>query len=249
MKHQLIILIATAIFSILLLFIMTIITAETSFAYITQSSSNIAAADPNYCDKAAGHYPTTSCYDIGYNGGLIDGQQHVQNHLGYSPLATCIGAAQHSPNFCYGYIEGYSKAYGRHFRNNNNNNNTEIWNMGNITGFYIGFNSINNSNNRNNQFTITSCTEGSAIFCNGYIHGYTQGYIYGQNYWPGYSAGVNAAERDINKCNLQNYATVKISDQQLYSQEYIHGFRTGYSDTANNAANDDNTYGSGCPFK
>jgi hypothetical protein len=252
MKHQLIILIAAKIIIILLpvLMLLTItIKAETSFAYVTQSSSGFAAADPNYCDKA-GHYPT--CYDIGYKGGLIDGQQDVQNGLRYSALAACVGAAQHSPNFCNGYIEGYNKAYGRHFsnnnNNNNNNNNAEIWNMGNATGFDIGFNTIKNNKN-NNHFTVTSCTEGSTIFCNGYAHGYIQGHTYGQNYWPGYLAGVSAADRDVNKCNLQNYATVKIPGYQHYSQEYIQGFRIGYSDTASDAANDDNTYGSGCPFK
>jgi hypothetical protein len=116
--------------------------------------------------------------------------------------------------------------------------------MGNATGFDIGFNTIKNNKN-NNHFTVTSCTAGSTIFCNRYI----QGHIYGQNYWPGYLAGVNAADRDINKCNLQNYATVKIPSYSHYSQEYIQGFRIGYSDTASDAANDDGTYGSGCPFK
>lgn len=249
MKHQLIILIAVKIILLLpvLMLLITTIKVETSFAYVTQSSSGIAAADPNYCDKA-GHYPT--CYDMGYKGGLIDGQQDVQNGLRYSALAACVGAAQHSPNFCNGYIEGYNKAYSRHYSsNNNNNNNAEIWNMGNATGFDIGLNTIKNNNNNNNHFTVTSCTQGSTIFCNGYTHGYIQGHIYGQNYWPGYLAGVNAADRDINKCNLQNYATVKIPGYQHYSQEYIQGFRIGYSDTASDAANDDNTYGSGCPFK
>lgn len=245
MKHQLIILIAVQFILLLpvLMLLITTIKVETSFAYVTQSS---AAADPNYCDKA-GYYPT--CYDIGYKEGLIDGQQDVQNGIRYSALAACVGAAQHSPNFCNGYIEGYNKTYGRHFSSsNNNNNNAEIWNMGNATGFDIGLNTIKNSNN-NNHFTVTSCTQGSTIFCNGYAHGYIQGHIYGQNYWPGYLAGVNAADIDINKCNLQNYTTVKIPGYQHYSQEYIHGFRTGYSDTASDAANDDNTYGSGCAFK
>lgn len=249
MKHQLIILIAIKSIIIILLpvlmLLITTIKVETSFAYITQPSSGIAAADPNYCDKA-GPYPT--CYDIGYKGGLIDGQQDVQKGLRYSALAACIGAAQHSPNFCSGYIEGYNKAYGREFSSSNNNNNPEIWNMGNVTGFDIGFHTIKNNNN-NNQFAVTSCTEGSTIFCNGYEHGYIQGRIYGQNYWPGYLAGVNAADRDISKCNLQDYATVKIPGYQHYSQEYIQGFRIGYSDTASDAANDDDTYGSGCPFK
>jgi hypothetical protein len=96
MKHQLIILIAAKIIIILLPVLMLLIRTikvETSFAYVTQSSSGITAADPNYCDKA-GHYPT--CYDMGYKGGLNDGQQHIQNGLRYSALAACIGAAQHS---------------------------------------------------------------------------------------------------------------------------------------------------------
>ncbi|HEY9492108.1 MAG TPA: hypothetical protein VIP56_08995 [Nitrososphaeraceae archaeon] len=249
MKHRLIILIAAEIILLLsvLMLLITTIKVETSFAYVTQSSSGIAAADPNYCDNAS-HYPT--CYDIGYKGGLIDGQQHVQNGVRYSALAACVGVGSHSPNFCYGYIEGYNKAYGRYFssNNNNNNNNVEIWNMGNATGFDIGINTVKNNNN-NNHFTVRSCTEGSTIFCNGYAHGYLQGRIYGQNYWPGYLAGVNAADRDISKCNLQNYSTVKIPGYLHYSQEYIQGFRIGYSDTASDAANDDNTYGSGCPFK
>jgi Flavin reductase like domain len=41
--------------------LITTIKVETSFAYVTQSSSGIAAADPSYCDKA-GHYAT--CYDM-----------------------------------------------------------------------------------------------------------------------------------------------------------------------------------------
>ncbi len=93
MKHQLIILIAAKIIIIILPVLMLLITTikvETSFAYVTQSSSGIAAADPNYCDKA-GYYPT--CYDMGYKGGLIDGQQDVQNGLRYSALAACVGAA------------------------------------------------------------------------------------------------------------------------------------------------------------
>jgi hypothetical protein len=85
MKHQLIILIAAEIIILLLpvLLLITTIKVETSFAYVTQSSSGIAAADPSYCDKA-GHYPT--CYDMGYEGGLIDRQQDVQNGLRYSAL-------------------------------------------------------------------------------------------------------------------------------------------------------------------
>jgi hypothetical protein len=85
-KHQLIILISAEIIIILLPVLMLLVTTikvETSFAYVTQSSSGIAAADPSYCDKA-GHYPT--CYDMGYEGGLIDRQQDVQNGLRYSAL-------------------------------------------------------------------------------------------------------------------------------------------------------------------
>jgi hypothetical protein len=85
-KHQLIILIAAEIIILLLPVLMLCVTTtkvETSFAYVTQSSSGIAAADPSYCDKA-GHYPT--CYDMGYEGGLIDRQQDVQNGLRYSAL-------------------------------------------------------------------------------------------------------------------------------------------------------------------
>jgi len=114
MKHQLIIPIAaeTIILLPVLMLLITTIKVETSFAYVTQSSSGIAGTDPNYCDKA-GHY--LICYDIGYKGGLIDGQQHVQNGLTYSALAACVGTAQHSPNFCSRYIEGYNKAYRQYF--------------------------------------------------------------------------------------------------------------------------------------
>jgi hypothetical protein len=50
MKHQLIILIAVKIILLLpvLMLLITTIKVETSFAYVTQSSSGIAAADPNY---------------------------------------------------------------------------------------------------------------------------------------------------------------------------------------------------------
>jgi hypothetical protein len=73
MKHRLTILIAAETIVLLLSVLMLLITTikvETSFAYVTQSSSGIAVADPNYCDNAS-HHPT--CYDIGYKGGLIDG--------------------------------------------------------------------------------------------------------------------------------------------------------------------------------
>jgi hypothetical protein len=80
-KHQLIILISAEIIILLLPVLMLFVTTikvETSFAYVTQSSSGIAAADPSYCDKA-GHYPT--CYDMGYEGGLIDRHQDVKTAL------------------------------------------------------------------------------------------------------------------------------------------------------------------------
>jgi hypothetical protein len=70
------------------------------------------------CDKPG----LPSCYNLGYKGGLIDGQQHKLNRAGYSAKAGCgsVGASA-SPNYCNGYVLGYNKAYG-HF-----SNNTEIW--------------------------------------------------------------------------------------------------------------------------
>jgi hypothetical protein len=33
------------------------------------------------------------------------------NGLRYSDLVAYVGAAQHSPNFCYGYTEGYNNGF------------------------------------------------------------------------------------------------------------------------------------------
>ena len=117
---------------------------------------------------------TVSCFSIGIKTGLIDGSQHRANNLGYSVVRGCNG--EQSPNYCSGYIIGYSKAYGH---------------QPNATEFYNIVNKLAFNKAREHEAPAPSnisCTA-SALFCNTYLHAYETAFQYNSHYRSGYVAG------------------------------------------------------------
>src|SRR5215831_19163640 len=78
-------------------------------ALITKTSIGYVRLDQEKkCDNLNAN-ATTSCFNLGIKGGMIDGIQHKNTKLVFSVVGGC-GAAQ-SPNYCAGYIKGYSQSY------------------------------------------------------------------------------------------------------------------------------------------
>ena len=122
------------------------------------------------CDSS-----TVSCFSIGIKTGLIDGSQHRANNLGYSVVRGCNG--EQSPNYCSGYIIGYSRAYGHE------PNAIEFYKIVNKMAF----------DKARAQGAPTpgyiACTT-TALFCNTYIHAYETAFQYNSHYRSGYVAGA-----------------------------------------------------------
>jgi hypothetical protein len=208
------------------LIIIMIIPVKSIMAYITETSERYGILDiENKCDRSVpknnantSHISNTSCYSLGIKGGLIDGNQS-RGQFGYSLVDGCD--AQHSLDYCYGYILGYNKGYGHQ------TNNTEIWitanNLGEKAGYQHGARPPDQ----------ISCTVSSSIFCGGYMHGYNQGYTHGIDYWIGYADGEKQAYINIKKCHEQN--NPKVPGQ--HTQDYKSGWLDGYSDEIDHATN------------
>lgn len=156
----------------------------------------------------------------------MDGRGDRLNGYGYSLVGGC---EQHSPNYCYGYLLGYDKGFGRQI------NNTAIWKAGNDTGSQHGGDQTASPN------PPIACTV-SSLFCNAYNHSYHLAYVYNIPYWAGNTAGMNFADHLIDICHEED--NPKIPGH--HTAQYKSGWLDGYEDATAAASNDDGIYGNGC---
>ena len=97
-------------FVIPFMLIALIILPSSAKALITKTSIRYAQLDKEKkCDNFNNN-ASTSCFNLGVKGGMIDGTQEKNTNLAFSVAGGC-GQAE-SPNYCAGYIKGYSQSYG-----------------------------------------------------------------------------------------------------------------------------------------
>jgi hypothetical protein len=163
-----------------------------------------------------------TCYSLGLKSGLVDGRDdRLNGHISYTLDGGCKVSGQHSPNYCYGYMLGYNKGFGRQI---------------NYTGADVGGEQGVSSN------PSIACTV-STLFCNAYNHGYHMAYHYNIPYWAGYTVGMNFADHLIDICHEEDNA--KIAGH--HTAQYKSGWLDGYEDATGAASNDDGSYGAkGC---
>src|SRR5215472_13485573 len=101
-------------FVIPFMLIALIILPSSAKALITKTSIRYAQLDKEKkCDNFNNN-ASTSCFNLGVKGGMIDGTQEKNSNLSFSVTGGCGGFE--SPDYCAGYIKGYSQSYG-HFPN------------------------------------------------------------------------------------------------------------------------------------
>ena len=93
-----------------LMLIILMILPSLAKALIRETSISYAQLDK---EKKCDNFNTKSiksCFNLGVNGGKIDGTQEKNSNLSFSVAGGCGGFE--SPNYCAGYIKGYSQSYG-----------------------------------------------------------------------------------------------------------------------------------------
>lgn len=208
-----------------LLTLILVVVPEKSLAYITESSAAYAKID---ADKKCDNYNSISCYNIGIKGGLIDGFQEKNTPIvAYSFNSGCGGGE--SPNYCAGYIQGYSKAYGRY------PNATEFFNIVNNTA-------VNDASSQGAK-APSQVVCNIPTFCGIYLNTYAKIFPTNAPYYAGPSAGERYADSVIKKCHLPTHLHIPPG-----SDVWRRGFSDGYYDTVLSSSNDDNTFGNGCHY-
>ena len=204
---------------------------EKSLAYITESSAAYAKID---ADKKCDNYNTISCYNIGIKGGLIDGFQHKNTPIvAYFAAGACGvgmgGGGEQSPNYCAGYIQGYSKAYGRY------PNASEYYRLVNNTA-------VNDASSQGAK-APSQVVCSIPTFCGIYLNTYAKIFPTNAPYHAGYSTGERYVDSMIKKCHLPDPIQIPGG-----SDVWKKGYSQGYDDTISNSLNDDYTFGNGCHY-
>jgi hypothetical protein len=185
-------------------------------------SSEIGIQDIKHkCDKG-----TLSCYALGLKTGQIAGTQMKQSGFLYSIVGGCN--SQHSPNYCYGYLRGFDKGFGRP------TTDTEIQRVGKSTGTDAASGNVTSS-------PSIACTV-NALFCKSYLQGYQQSYAANIPYNAGYADGTKYAQHLIKICHVEKHPKIPGHHTSAYEK----GWMTAYSDATGAANNDNGTYGNNC---
>jgi hypothetical protein len=148
------------LFLLLLIPILLVSANMSAKGLISENSGGYATLDTKKkCDSNS----TISCFSIGIKAGLIDGTQQKANHVGYSVVGGCNG--EQSPNYCSGYIIGYSRAYGHE------PNATEFYKIVNKMAF-------NKAQAQGAPAPSNITCTASASFCNTYLRAYETAFQY-----------------------------------------------------------------------
>jgi len=205
-----------------LIWVLVIIVAYPILSAKGFMSSNVGIQDIKHkCDEG-----TLSCYALGLKTGQIAGTQMMQSGFLYSIVGGCN--SQHSPNYCYGYLRGFDKGFGRP------TTDTEIQRVGESTGVDAASGNVTSS-------PPIACTV-NALFCKSYLKGYQQSYAANIPYKAGYADGTKYAQQLIKLCHEEKHPKIPGHHTSAYQK----GWMTAYADVTREASNDNGTYGNNC---
>ena len=193
-------------------------------ALIRETSIGYAQLDK---EKKCDNFNTnaiTSCFNLGVKGGMIDGTQEKNTDLGFSVAGGC-GEAE-SPNYCAGYIKGYSQSYG-HFPN--------VKEYANI----VKNAAINKAQAHGASPPSKIICNASPTFCSIYKSTYEKEFPTNAPYYAGQAAGEQYANHVLDTCHES-----KLHIPSDHSKAWQTGYSQGYADAISEAQNDDGSYGS-----
>jgi hypothetical protein len=167
----------------------------------------------------------TSCFNLGVKGGMIDGTQEKNSNLSFSVAGGCGGFE--SPNYCAGYIKGYSQSYG-HFPN--------VKEYAEI----VKKDAINKAQAQGASSPSKIICNASPTFCSIYQSTYKKEFPTNAPYYAGHAAGEQYANQVLDTCHQTKHLHIPSS----HSQAWQIGYSQGYADSISEAQNDDGSYGS-----
>jgi hypothetical protein len=210
--------------AIALMLITLIILPSSATALIRETSIGYAQLDK---DKKCDNFNTnaTSCFNLGVKGGMIDGTQEKSTNLGFSVTGGCGGTE--SPNYCAGYIKGYSQSYG-HFPN--------VQEYAEI----VKRAAINKAQAQGASQPSKIICNASPIFCSIYQSTYKKEFPTNALYYQGQATGEQYANHVLDTCHEAKYLHIPTS----HSKAWQTGYSQGFADSISEAQNDDGSYGS-----
>jgi hypothetical protein len=200
-----------------------IILPSSATALITKTSIRYAQLDK---EKRCDNFNTnasTSCFNLGVIGGMIDGTQEKNTNLAFSVAGGC-GEAE-SPNYCAGYIKGYSQSYGH---------------LPNVKEYaeLVKKAAINKAQAYGASSKI-NCNA-SPTFCSIYRSTYEKEIPTNAPYYAGHAAGEQYANHVLDTCHEAKHLHIPSG----HSKAWQTGYTQGYADSISEAQNDDGSYGS-----
>jgi hypothetical protein len=208
-----------------LMLIALIILPGLAKALIRETSIGYAQLDKEKkCDNINTN-AISSCFNLGVKGGMIDGTQEKNTNLGFSVVGGC-GAVE-SPNYCAGYIKGYSQPYG-HFPSA-----TEYADI-------VKKAAISKAQAYGVSPPSKIICNASPTFCSIYQSAYKKEFPTNAPYYAGHDAGEQYANHVLDTCHETKHLHIPSG----HSKAWQTGYSQGYADTISEAQNDDGTYGS-----
>jgi hypothetical protein len=193
-------------------------------ALIRETSIGYAQLDK---EKKCDNFNTnaiTSCFNLGVKGGMIDGTQEKNTNLNFSVAGGCSGFE--SPNYCAGYIKGYSQSYG-HFPGAKEY--AEIVKKVAIVKAQV----------QGASPPSKIICNASPTFCSIYQSTYKEEFPTNTPYYAGHAAGEQYANYVLDTCHEPKHLHIP-----THSQAWQTGYSQGYADSISEAQNDDGSYGS-----
>ncbi len=212
------------VLAILLVLMTLMILPSSAMALIRETSIGYAELDK---EKKCDNFNTnaTSCFNLGIKGGMIDGTQEKNTNLGFSVTGGCGGTE--SPNYCAGYIKGYSQSYGQ---------------LPNVKEYaeIVKRAAITKAQTYGASPPSKIICNASQTFCSIYQSTYKKEFPTNAPYYQGQAAGEEYANRVLDTCHETKHLHIPSS----HSQAWQTGFSQGYADSISEAQNDDGSYGS-----
>jgi hypothetical protein len=212
-------------FAIPFILIGLIILPSSAEALITKTSIRFSLLDKEKkCDNF-NNIVGTSCFNLGIKGGMIDGTQEKNTNLAFSVAGGC-GQAE-SPNYCAGYIKGYSQSYGH---------------LPNVKEYaeIVKKAAISNAQAHGASPPSKIICNSSRTFCSIYQSTYEKEFPTNAPYYAGHAAGEQYADHVLDRCHQTKHFRIPSG----YSKAWQTGYSQGYADSISEAQNDDGSYGS-----
>jgi len=212
-------------FVIPFILIALIILPSSAKALITKTSIRYTQLDKEKKCNNFNNNAITSCFNLGIKGGMIDGTQEKNTNLAFSVAGGC-GEVE-SPNYCAGYIKGYSQSYGH---------------IPNVKEYaeIVKKAAINKAQAHGASPPSKIICNASPTFCSIYQSTYEKEFPTNAPYYAGHAAGEQYANHVLDTCHQPKHLHIPSG----HSKAWQTGYSQGYADSISEAQNDDGSYGS-----